>query len=201
MIGADLHLHTNYSFDASIPPKTIVDQLYAHPFIKAVAITDHNTVEGYYKVRELASAYSDILIIPGVEISADEGDIIVLGTVELPPKPWSVPNIIDFAKKNCCLTIAAHPYRAYGMGDSVKNYAVDAVEVLNGTSAPYINRRAEELAKSLNLPGVGGSDAHNVNELWTVYTQIQASSDVDEILKAIKNGLVRAIPFGKSIHF
>jgi predicted metal-dependent phosphoesterase TrpH len=87
------------------------------------------------------------------------------------------------------------------MGDSTKNYNVDAIEVLNGTSAPYINRKAEELAKSLNLPGVGGSDAHHVSELWTVYTEIQASLDISEILKAIKNGHVRAAPLGKSIHF
>ena len=127
MIQVDLHLHTKYSFDASIHPKTIVEQLYAHPFIKAVAITDHNTVEGYYKVRELASAYKDILIIPGVEISTDEGDLIILGVAELPPKPWNVENVISFARERSCLTVAAHPYRAYGLGDSTKNYDVDAV--------------------------------------------------------------------------
>ena len=193
MIQVDLHLHTKYSFDASIHPKTLVDQLYAHPFIKAVAITDHNTVEGYYKVLELASAYQDILIIPGVEISTDEGDLIVLGVAELPPKPWNVENVIDFARKRGCLTVAAHPYRAYGLGDLTKNYDVDAIEVLNGASAPHINRRAENLAKAMGLPGVAGSDAHHVNELWTAYTEIQASSDVDDILKAIKKGLVRVL--------
>jgi len=193
LIRVDLHLHTKYSFDASIHPKTIVDQLYAHPFIKAVAITDHNTVEGCYKVLELASAYQDILIIPGVEISTDEGDLIVLGVAELPPKPWNVENVIDFARKRGCLTVAAHPYRAYGLGDLTKNYDVDAIEVLNGASAPYINRRAENLAKAMGLPGVAGSDAHHVSELWTAYTEIQASSDVDDILKAIKKGLVRVL--------
>jgi hypothetical protein len=201
LIRVDLHLHTKYSFDASIHPKIIVDQLYAHPFIKAVAITDHNTVEGYYKVRELASPYQDILIIPGVEISTEEGDLIILGVAELPPKPWNVENVIDFARKRGSLTVAAHPYRAYGLGDLTKNYDVDAVEVLNGASAPYINRRAENLAESMGLPGVAGSDAHHVSELWTAYTEIQASSDVDEILKAIKKGLVRVASMGKSIHF
>lgn len=94
MIIADLHVHTKYSFDASIQPKTIVEKLYAHPFIKAIAITDHNTIEGYYKVRELASAYQDILIIPGVELATVEGDLILLGVEELPPKPWTVREVI-----------------------------------------------------------------------------------------------------------
>jgi hypothetical protein len=201
MIQVDLHIHTNYSFDASINPKTIVDQLYAHPTIKAIAITDHNTVEGYYKVRELASAYQDILIIPGVEVSTIDGDLIVLGVAELPPRPWTVQSVIDFAREKEALTIAAHPYREYGLGDLTKNYDVDAIEILNGASASHINKLAENLAKAMGLPGVAGSDAHHVNELWTVYTEVQASSDIDEILKAIKKGLIRVASTEKSIHF
>jgi predicted metal-dependent phosphoesterase TrpH len=201
MIRIDLHIHTTYSSDASINPKTIVDQLYAHPFIKAVAITDHNTVEGYYKAQELASAYEDVLIIPGVEVSTVNGDLIVLGIAELPPKPWTVKNVVDFAKEKEALTIAAHPYRAYGLGDLARKYDVDAIEVLNGASPPNVNKLAENLAKEMNLPGVAGSDAHQVGELWTVYTEVQATSDVDEILKAIKDGLVRVDTTEKSIHF
>lgn len=201
MIQADLHIHTRYSFDSSINPKTLVDQLYAHPSIKAVAITDHNTVEGCHKVQELASVYPDILVIPGVEISTAEGDLIVLGIAELPPRPWNVKDVIDFAKKKGGIVIVAHPYREYGLGSSAKNYNVDAVEVLNGSVPSHLNRLAEGLAKEMCLPGVAGSDAHNVDGLWTVYTEIQASLNIDEILKAIKKGLVEVSSAGKSIHF
>jgi predicted metal-dependent phosphoesterase TrpH len=201
MIRADLHVHTVYSPDASINPKTIVDQLCAHPFIKAVAITDHNTVEGYYKVRELASVYEDVLIIPGVEVSTVDGDLIVLGIAELPLKPWTVRNVIDFAKEKGALTIAAHPYRALGLGDLARKYDVDAIEVLNGASPPNVNRLAENLAKEMTLPGVAGSDAHQASDLWTVYTEVQASSDIDEILKVIKKGFVRVASTGTSTRF
>jgi len=201
LIQADLHIHTRYSFDSSINPKTLVDQLYAHPSIKAVAITDHNTVEGCCKVQELASAYSDILVIPGVEISTAEGDLIVLGVAELPPRPWNVKDVIDFAKKRGGIVIVAHPYREYGLGSSAKNYNVDAVEILNGSVPSHLNKLAEGLAKEMCLPGVAGTDAHNINGLWTVYTKIQASLDIDEILKAIKRGLVEVSSTGKSIHF
>jgi predicted metal-dependent phosphoesterase TrpH len=201
LIRADLHVHTIFSSDASIPPKTLVDQLLAHPFIKAVAITDHNTVRGYFKVRALASAYPDILIIPGVEVSTIYGDIILLGVVEVPQQPWTVENIIDFARSRGGVVVAAHPYRAFGLGDSAINYSIDAVEVLNGGCSRRLNMLAEELAKTMNLPGVAGSDAHRVDELWTVYTEIQASADLDEVLKAIKRGFVRVSCTGKSIHF
>jgi hypothetical protein len=191
MIKIDLHTHTTYSPDASITPKTLVDQLYAHPCVKAVAITDHNTVDGYHKVQELASAYEGILIVPGVEISTANGDLIILGTVELPPKPWTVKDVIEFAKEKEALTIAPHPYRAYGLGDLTRNYEVDAIEVLNGASHPSVNKPAESLAKEMHLPGVAGSDAHQVSDLWTAHTEVQAASDIEEILKAIKKGLVK----------
>jgi len=201
LIRADLHIHTTYSPDASINPKTIVNQLYAHPFIKAVAITDHNTTKGYHKVRKLASAHEDILIIPGIEVSAIGGDIIILGVAELPPKPWTPENIINYAKEQNGITVAAHPYRAYGLGDSARNYDFDAIEVLNGISTPQANKMAQKLAKTMGLPGVAGSDAHRANELWSVYTEVQASSNTEEILKALKKGLVKVASTGKSIHF
>jgi predicted metal-dependent phosphoesterase TrpH len=201
LIRADLHIHTIFSPDSSIPPKTLVETLLVHPFIKAVAITDHNTVRGYFKVRELAAAYPDLLIIPGVEVSTVEGDVILLGVAEVPPQPWTVENVIDFAHSRGGLVVAAHPYRAYGLGDSAKKYSIDAVEVLNGGCPRQLNMLAEELAKAMGLPGVGGSDAHRVDELWTVYTEIQASTDLDDVLRAIKRGLVRASHSEKSIRF
>lgn len=201
MIYADLHVHTNYSSDATINPKTIADQLNAHPTIKAVAITDHNTTQGYHKVKQLTTPYKDTLIIPAIEISATEGDIIILGTTQLPPKPWTTNNTITFAKQQQALTIAAHPYRTNGLGDKAKNHQFDAIETLNGTSTPNANKQAQNLAKEMRLPGVAGSDAHQPHELWTVYTEINATIDLHKILEAIKNGHIKTISTKKSIHF
>ena len=201
MIHADLHIHTTYSSDSAIPPKTLVEQLVAHNFIKVAAVTDHDTVNGCSVTRQLASAYPDILIIPGVEISTPQGDVVILGAEEMPPHPWTVENVVDFARERDYVSIVAHPYREYGMGDLAKNYKVDAIEVLNGGSSPSANKSAQELARLMGLPGVGGSDAHQPAELCTVYTDIQASMDIDDILKAIKKGLVSVPPMSKSIHF
>ncbi len=201
MILADLHVHTIFSSDASIHPKVLVDKLYSHPYIKAVAITDHNTVKGYYKVRELASAYEDVLIIPGIEVSTSKGDILLLGVSEVPPQPWIVEDVISFTRDKGGLAVVAHPYRAFGLGDAAKNYDFDAVEILNGGCPPHLNSLAEKLARAMRLPGVAGSDAHRLEELWSVYTEIQASMELEEVLKAIKRGLVRVASAEKSIHF
>jgi predicted metal-dependent phosphoesterase TrpH len=196
-----LHIHTLFSNDSSIHPKILVKQLLAHPYIKVAAITDHNTVKGYYKVRELASTYKDVLIIPGIEVSTVDGDLLLLGAAEVPPEPWTVEKVIDFARDLGCLVVAAHPYREFGLGDLTRNYKVDAIEVLNAGSPSYSNVLAEDLAKTMGLPGVAGSDAHRVDELLKAYTEIQAGMNLDEILKAIKNGLVKVASAENSICF
>ena len=201
MIQADLHVHTTYSSDSAINPRTLVEQLVTHNFIKVAAVTDHDTVKGCGVTRQLASAYPDILVIPGVEISTTQGDIIILGTDEMPPQPWTVENITDFARERDYVSVVAHPYREYGMGDLAKNYKVDAIEVLNGGSSPSANKAAQDLARLMGLPGIAGSDAHQPSELCTVYTEVKASLNTEDILKAIKKGLISIPPFGKSIHF
>jgi hypothetical protein len=201
LIRADLHIHTIYSNDSTLTPKALVEKLVAHNSIKVAAITDHNTVRGLNEIRKLAAAYSDILIIPGVEISTAEGDLLVLGAKEIPPKPWTVKNVLDFARDNNFVSVVAHPFREYGMGDLARTYDFDAIEVLNGESSPTENKLAKELAKSMKLPGVAGSDAHNPLEVLNVYTKIQASLSIDEILMAIEKGWVTAHFAARSIHF
>jgi predicted metal-dependent phosphoesterase TrpH len=201
MIRADLHFHTCYSPDATNPPKQIVERLNTHPTIKAIAITDHNTLEGYKKTAELAKAYSDILIIPGAEISAEEGEIILLGIEKLPPEPWTARNVISYAKQNNALTIASHPYRGLGLHDKALMLDLDAIETLNGITPICQNKEAQQLATQLALPGTAGSDAHYPTDPWNVYTEIQAPMDVSEILTAIKKGLTQTQYTEKSIHF
>jgi predicted metal-dependent phosphoesterase TrpH len=201
LIYADFHIHTIYSSDSLIQPKTLVDLLDAHSFVKVAAVTDHDSVRGCRATIELSSAYPDVLIIPGVEISTPQGDIVILGTEELPPKPWTAEAVVDFARSIDGVSIVAHPYRSYGMGDSARDYRVDAVEVLNGGSSQAANAQAKALAKSMGLPGTAGSDAHSVTELFSVFNEVDASLDIDSILEAIKQGKVSARLFGGSIHF
>jgi hypothetical protein len=198
---ADLHIHTVYSSDSVIQPKTLVDMLLAHNFIKVAAVTDHDSVRGCRATMNLATAYPDILIIPGVEISTPNGDMVVLGTEEMPPKPWNPQDVADYAKSIDAVAIVAHPFRQYGMGDLARNLKVDAIEVLNGGSTSTANKQAKEMAQELGLPGTAGSDAHQISELFSVNTQIQAALDVDEVLKAIRKGSISAQPTRGSIHF
>jgi predicted metal-dependent phosphoesterase TrpH len=184
-----------------IQPKTLVDMLLAHNYIKVAAVTDHDSVRANKATMALAAAYPDILIIPGVEVSTTAGDMLVLGTEELPPKPWNPQDVADYAKSVGAVSIVAHPYRLYGMGDVARTLKVDAIEVLNGGSSNAANQQAKVMAKEVGLPGTAGSDAHQVSELFSVCNKIEADLNVDSVLNAIRKGLVSTQQAPASIHF
>ncbi len=75
----DFHVHTPASQDYKDKHATareIVD-VALHAGLAAIAITDHNTLTGIDKVREAATG-TQLVVFPGVEITAQGGHIIAL---------------------------------------------------------------------------------------------------------------------------
>ena len=70
----DLHLHTDYS-DGRMTPEELLELCNERGY-NIVSITDHDTIDGYLSVKDIASSYG-ITLIPGVEISANYNDIEV----------------------------------------------------------------------------------------------------------------------------
>lgn len=66
----DLHVHTTAS-DGSETPEQVVERAVAIG-LAAIAITDHDTVDGVAAAQ--ASAGQRITVVPGIEISAEEND-------------------------------------------------------------------------------------------------------------------------------
>ena len=78
MKAADLHLHTHFS-DGTYSPEELVGQARRHEFA-AVALTDHDTVEGCPPTAQ-ACAAAGIEFIPGTELTAEQDghEIHILG--------------------------------------------------------------------------------------------------------------------------
>lgn len=74
---ADLHLHTNAS-DGQYSPTELVE--LARKF-DVIAITDHDTTDGVEEAQQAAARYGAPIVIPGIELSAEDadGDVHMLG--------------------------------------------------------------------------------------------------------------------------
>jgi len=75
----DLHLHSSVS-DGVLSPAGVVDKA-ARLGLTAIALTDHDNVDGIAPATEAASRYPSLTFIPGVEISTDieDGEVHLLG--------------------------------------------------------------------------------------------------------------------------
>lgn len=79
MIKADLHVHTTAS-DGKLSPAAMIEQAAALG-LEAIAITDHDSIEGIAAALESASRFPKLIFIPGVEINTDvaDGEVHILG--------------------------------------------------------------------------------------------------------------------------
>jgi len=79
MAQVDLHLHTTAS-DGRLTPTQLID-LVARKGLRVVAVTDHDSTEGLEEAFRAASAYPDLEVIPGIELSTDvpRNEIHILG--------------------------------------------------------------------------------------------------------------------------
>ena len=76
---ADLHLHTTAS-DGRLTPQELVRKAVELK-LDVIAITDHDSVEGVPPALEAAQSFTQLMVIPGVEINTDvpKGEVHILG--------------------------------------------------------------------------------------------------------------------------
>ncbi|MEM2522230.1 MAG: CehA/McbA family metallohydrolase [Candidatus Bathyarchaeia archaeon] len=192
----DLHVHTCYSHDGLTTPKELV--AYAKKAgLDGVAITDHDRMDCAIK---LAKTLNFPIIIPGIEISSLKGHILGINLQEEVPKNLDINETIDRIHELGGLAVACHPnapIKSSLKGDL--NPRFDAVEVVNASAFPFRRsiKKAREMASSLGLAQVAGSDAHYAPEIGSAYTLVEAEHNIEEIVKAISRGLCQ--PQGRAI--
>ena len=184
----DTHIHSKYSKDSITPLEDIIK--YSQKIgLNAIAITDHDEIEGTWAVRKLE--HEGLLLIPGEEVSSTKGHIVALGITDY-IKPLQTPaETIDQIHDNAGIAIAAHPYCYYrsGLGDIVQSLDIDAMETKNSRFIFGVsNYLSKKVSEKNNVPPIGASDAHFIKGIGRCYTEIPEADDVDTILKYIKKG-------------
>jgi hypothetical protein len=184
---ADLHIHTFHSKDNHQTIQEIFEAAKQKD-IKAIAITDHNTTAGAAAVMKAAPGW--LIVLPGIEITSEDGHILALNVQQEIPKGLSVPETIGRIHEAGGIAVAAHPYRRWsGLKElSVRQNPFDAIEAINGRNTRKGNRHALDLALELGMPMIAGSDAHKPSNIGAAITVFPDSVRTrDDMVRAIVN--------------
>lgn len=182
----DLHVHSKYSADSRSDPKDIAKILEDRGF-SGVAILDHNTLDGYKKLKELDTS---LIAVPGIEVSTEEGHVMGLGLQEEIGRQREVDQAIEKIREHGGLAIAAHPHRFWsGIGErNVLEHDWDGLEGMNGRSWGIRNRQSQRLAEKMELPITGGSDSHRLKTVGKAYTTLENVGTWEDVIHEIKKG-------------
>ncbi len=194
---ADLHIHTIYSYDGTASVPAVLTRA-KQVGLNVIAITDHDEINGALKAFDLAPEVG-IEVIPGIEITTAEGDLLALFVTEkIEPGLPLMETIIKVGEAGG-ICIAPHPM-ARGMGmKSLSGSSIlqalrhpDACRILIGIetyNATALDRESNQQAEALaaECPGiaqVGNSDAHIVQAIGLGATEFLGCTAAD-LLEAL----------------
>ncbi|MEA1925009.1 MAG: CehA/McbA family metallohydrolase [Candidatus Altiarchaeota archaeon] len=181
----DIHTHSTYS-DGYNTPKEMVE--YAMKIgLDGLAITDHNEING--SLEALKYSTKEFTVVPGVEVSSHDGHILCLGIRENIEKYLPAAEVIERVHDLGGIAIAAHPFDRLrkGVGELIYELDFDAVELYNGHTL-LSTRNLEDIAKEINKPVTGGSDAHIIDDIGSVYIKVG-----DDVLDSIKKSRIDVV--------
>jgi predicted metal-dependent phosphoesterase TrpH len=201
----DLHTHTaTVSACSHIQPEEMVTAALKAG-LDGICITDHvfhglslrhdpaSPYAGYHAVRRAAQG-SELIVLPGIEFTFDEGDFLVYGLDEALlselGESYSLETCVALAHREGYVVVQAHPFRYKGH----PVLGVDAIETCNGGNSDQHNRLALAWSLEHGVLGLAGSDAHQPWEVGCCYTVFDADcSTVTGLCESIQQGLVQRL--------
>jgi predicted metal-dependent phosphoesterase TrpH len=202
-IRLDMHTHTEYSRDSRV---SLADyaRLAREAQLGAVCITDHDTIEGGLRLRELDT---DLQVIVGEEITTADGELVGLYLEKKVAPGLSAEHSIEAIHEQGGLAYVPHPFsrnrRRHLRRSVLERVAskLDIVEVFNAREAASAsNLLALEFARAHDLPGGVGSDAHRPIEIGRAYVDVAPFVTPQELLIALREGKVTGTLSGFGIH-
>lgn len=189
-------MHTTYSDGVGTVEETLA-YIHWRTALDVVAITDHDTIEGALRARDLAERQRlPFAVIVGEEVSTREGHVLTFFLHKRIPAGLSVERTIELAHAQGGLAVIAHPFNPV-FRHSVQRPVVDrllrqpdvhpdGIETLNGSFAGIGSSRvAQELTRSVyHWAETGGSDAHTPSAIGCALTRYPGSG-VDALRTAL----------------
>ncbi|MDQ3122379.1 MAG: glycosyltransferase [Actinomycetota bacterium] len=198
-IVVDLHMHTDWSNDCSIP----VADLLGHAEeigLGAIAVTDHNVFGGALDAVELARS-RDLIVIPGEEVKTDgQGEVIGLFLEEEIPRGMSFGDTIDAIREQGGLVYLPHPFdRLHAIADPATLHRhlaeIDVFEVFNARLLrDSFNDEALRFARKYRLLQGAGSDAHVLQGVGTGALCMRRFDGAEEFMLSLRTAEVLRRP-------
>jgi hypothetical protein len=202
-IKVDMHTHSEYSPDSRTPLASQAAAIKAAG-LDIVCATDHNTIEGALRLRELADGFR---VIVGEEVSSRDGEIIGLFLDKPVPRGLSAEETIARIRDQGGLVSVPHPFsrnRRFHLRRSVLERVwkdIDCIEVFNAREAfTQDNVRAAAFAREKGLPGAVGSDAHRASEIGRAWVEVEEFAGREDFIAALREGSVIGKLTGNYIH-
>ena len=195
----DLHMHTEWSHDCSIPTEELLD--HAEEIgLGGIAVTDHNTFEGALEAVELAGG-RDLIVIPGEEIKTDnQGEVIGLFLEEEIPRGMSFGDTVAAIREQGGLVYLPHPFdRLHAIPDPATLHRhlaeIDVFEVYNARLLrDSFNDEALRFARKYRLLQGAGSDAHVLQGVGTGVVRMRRFDGPEEFLLSLRSAEILRRP-------
>lgn len=165
-------------------------------------ICDHDTTKGVEVFKEILVGNrnnTDFILIPGVEVLTNQGEILGAFIEEL-PSTSIFPEVAEEIREMGGIVIVPHPYdkfrrKAFRLANSDLKF-IDAIEVFNSRCImPKGNKKALKFAEENLLLKTAGSDAHFAVEIGRSGITFNGTT-LGDFRKQFENG--NTTYFGKS---
>ena len=169
----DLHCHTlPRSTCSQLHPEQLVEAARARG-LDGICLTEHDR---WWPEEELVGLgdRTGYLVLSAVELTTDLGHVLAFGLPESASSAIGA-ELAASAREHGAILYLAHPARDTLLRvnrQTVETFA--SVEAINGSDSRLQNMAATGLAKGFPLPGIGGSDAHTLEEVGRAATRFHA---------------------------
>ena len=198
-IVVDLHMHTDWSHDCSIPVAELLD--HAEEIgLGGIAITDHNAFGGALEAVQLGRR-RDLVVIPGEEVKTDgQGEVIGLFLEEEIPRGLPFADTLAAIRDQGGLVYLPHPFdRLHAIPDPATLHRhlaeIDVFEVFNARLLrDSFNDEALRFARKYRLLHGAGSDAHVLQGVGTGAVRMRRFEGPEEFLLSLRTAEVLRRP-------
>lgn len=198
-ITIDLHMHTDWSHDCSIPAEELVEHAESIG-LGGIAVTDHNVFGGALEAAELAEG-RDLIVIAGEEVKTDnQGEVIGLFLQEEIPRGMTFADTIAAIREQGGLVYVPHPFdRMHAIPDPATLHRhvaeIDVLEVYNARLLrESFNDEALRFARKYRLLQGAGSDAHVLQGVGTGALRMRRFEGPEEFLLSLRTAEILRRP-------